>query len=300
MKGILFSFAVIAASLTFLTFGPAFARDPGTPEQPEASEKPLFSLKTDDREPLFGDRFTLKAGYKVWVAKWQAQASAVPTSQTQVNSDHPSAMNGPTVTGILKLRESAWFNSAFINFTWQRDGFDFAEQFNSGDHFFANRRDYSITGGVAIWEGLGIFAGYYDSRQEFTNQPNAPGSTVERHPRSLRGPIFGIFANVPMSERVSFYGNLAYAQLKFRGIQVPPNFIADTNSAQGWMNEIGVSVTGPRVWRIGTELQLGFRAQIIQKNFGAGATGGAPPAGTNQHPLHDLTYGPVFAVNAVF
>lgn len=77
MKGILFSFVVI---LTTFTFTPVFARDPGGPEQPEISEKPLFSLRTDDREPLFGDRFTLKAGYKIWVAKWQAQFSATTTA----------------------------------------------------------------------------------------------------------------------------------------------------------------------------------------------------------------------------
>lgn len=283
--------------ITGASIGPALARDPGTPAEPEAtSEKSLFSFKTDDREPIFGDRFTLKAGYKVWVAKWQAQATASIANQTQVNSNHPSAMNGPTVTGILKLQDSKWFNASFVNFTWLHDGFDFAEQIDGGTHFFANRRDYSLTGGLAIWEGFGVFGGYYNSRQEFTQ---VAGTLVFRHPRQLEGPLFGVFANVPTSERVSLYGNLAYAILKFRGLCQSSTSCVETNAAQGYMSEVGVSIQGPRVWEIGTELQIGFRAQIIQKNFGINATGG-PGIGSNQQPLVDLTYGPIVQLTASF
>ena len=73
-------------------------------------------------------------------------------------------------------------------------------------------------------------------------------------------------------------------------------------NAQGYMNELGVTISGPRVWEIGTELQMGFRVQIVQKNFGINATGGGGPGtnSTNQQPLLDVTYGPIFAVNAVF
>ena len=285
--------------ITGSSFGPALARDPGTPAEPETtSAKSLFSFETDDREPIFGDRFTLKAGYKVWVANWQAQASSSATGQNQVNTDHPSALNGPTVTAILKIRDSKWFNAGFVNFTWLNGGFDFAEQSEFGPHFFANRRDYSITGGITVYEGFGIFAGYYNSRQEFTNQPNAPGSLTTRHPRLLEGPIMGVFINAPVSEYVGFYGNLAYALLNFTGNIVPPNNISQTDSVQGWMNEIGMTLNGPRIWEVGTELQIGFRAQIVQKNFGRSASGG--PNGTDQLPLHDLTYGPIFAINAVF
>lgn len=290
--------------ITGSSVGPALARDPGAPAEPETtSAKSLFSFKTDDRESIFGDRFTLKAGYKVWVAKWQAQAAALTTAQTQVNSDHPAAMSGPTVTGLLKLRESEWLSTAFVNFTWLSDGFDFAEQnvAVNPSHFFANRRDYSLTAGLAIWEGIGIYGGYYRSRQEFTNVPT-DGGPATRHPRSLDGPIIGLFANAPVSERVGVYGNVAYALLKFKGVHEVPGFFADTDSAQGWMTEFGVTVAGPRIWRVGTEVQLGFRAQIVQKNFGAGATGGSvnPPIATNQLPLVDLTYGPVFSLSAVF
>lgn len=306
-KRIMFFLVLI---ITGASIGPALARDPGTPAETEAtSEKSLFSFKTDDRESIFGDRFTLKAGYKVWVAKWQAQEAATTTgAQTQANSDHPSAMNGPTITGIIKLRDyDKLFHSLVLNFTWLHDGFDFAEQSAFGNHFFANRRDYTLTAALPIWEGFGVFGGYYNSRQEFTNNPNVGGAfSPVRHSRIMDGAIIGIFGNVPVTEHVGLYGNLAYAQLKFRGICNLPNFCAETNSAQGWMNEVGVTISGPRVWRIGTELQLGFRAQIIQKNFGINATGGGtegvPPGSgqTNQQPLHDLTYGPIFMVSAVF
>lgn len=286
--------------ITDSSVGPALARDPGTPAEPETSEKSLFSFKTDDRESIFGDRVTLKAGYKVWVAKWQAQFSATTTAQNQVNTDHPMALNGPTVTGLLKLRDGSWFNSAFVNFTWLHDGADFAEQRVDSSHIFANRRDYTLTAGLAVWEGFGVFGGYYNSRQEFTNQPNQPGLGVSRHPRLLDGPIIGIFGNVPASERFMLYGNLAIALLKFRGFCPAPNACAQTDSAQGFMNEVGVTIQGPRIWKIGTELQLGFRTQIIQKNFGADATGAGTPNVSNQQPLLDVTYGPVFTINAAF
>ena len=296
MKRIVFSLIMV---VTALMIGPAFAREPGTPAEPETtSAKSLFSFKTDDRESLFGDRFTVKAGYKVWVANWQAQASSSVNGQNQVNNDHPSAMNGPTVTAILKIQDSRWFNGGFVNFTWLHDGFDFAEQSESSPHFFANRRDYSITGGITVFEGFGIFAGYYNSRQEFTNRPNQSGSLVTRHPRLLEGPMMGAFFSVPVSEHIGFYGNVAYALLNFSGSIVPPNNISQTDSVQGWMNEVGVTLTGPRIWKVGTELQMGFRAQIVLKHFGRSATGG--PNGTDQLPLHDLTYGPIFAINAVF
>lgn len=286
--------------ITGAIVAPALARDPGTPAEPEAtSAKSLISFKTDDRESIFGDRFTLKAGYKVWVAKWQAQVAATTDAQNQVNTDHPTALNGPTITGIVKLRDSNWFNSAFVNFTWLNGGADFAEQ-NDSNHIFANRRDYSLTAGLAVWEGFGVFGGYYNSRQEFTDQPNKPGIPGSRHPRLIEGPIFGVFGNVPASEYVGLYGNLALALLSFSGSCDLPNFCAKTDAAQGFMNEVGVTIQGPRVWKIGTELLLGFRAQIIQKNFGANATGAGTLNATNQQPLLDITYGPVFTVHATF
>ena len=283
------------------SIGPALARDPGVPAEPETSSaKSLFSFKTDDRESIFGDRFTLKAGYKVWVAKWQAQFAATTTAQNQVNTDHPMALNGPTVTGTMKLRDGSLFNAAFVNFTWLHDGADFAEQRVDSSHIFANRRDYSLTAGLTVWEGFGIFGGYYNSRQEFTNQPNQPGLGTSRHPRVLEGPIFGAFGNVPASEHVTLYGNLAMALLKFKGFCPLPNACAETDSGQGYMTEVGVTFQGPRVWRVGTELQIGFRAQIVQKNFGADATGAGTPNVSNQQPLLDVTYGPVFTINAAF
>lgn len=287
--------------ITGAIVGPVFARDPGTPAEPDTtSAKSIISFKTDDREPLFGDRFTLKAGYKVWMAKWQAQIGANTTAQTQFNSDNPAAMNGPTVTGLVKLLDGPWLNTLVLNFTWLRDGFDFAEQSEFSSHIFANRRDYSLTAGLSIWEGFGIFGGYYNSRQEITDQPNSSPIPIDRYSRSLSGPIFGVFGNVPASERVTLYGNLAYAALKFKGFQSPPFIDNSSDAVQGFMNEVGVTIAGPRIWRIGTEIQVGFRTQIVQKNFGSNATGSGLPGTSNQQPLLDVTYGPVFSVNAAF
>jgi len=293
MKRIVFSLIMVVSALMI---EPAFAREPGTPAEPEAtSASSLFSFKTDDREPLFGDRLTIKAGYKVWFAKWQAQVSTGGLSN-QANSENLTAMSGPSVTGIVKLREGDWFNSVLVNVTWLNGGFDFVEQTYNSNHFFANRRDYTITAALPIYQGFGIFGGYYNSRQEITNAPNNPALGVDRHPRQMDGAIVGVFGNVPASERVSIYGNFALAFLSFNGRgNTDPNLVQKTDAVQGYMTEVGVNIMGPRVWKIGTEFQLGFRAQIVQKNFGSNATGGA-----DRQPLNDLTYGPIMTINAVF
>jgi hypothetical protein len=297
MKWIVFLLIVV---VTTVIIGPAFAEEPDTPEKSATTEKPFFSFRTDDRESIFGDRFMVKVGYKVWVSKWQAQFAATTTAQNQVNTKDPMALQGPTVTGVLKLREGSWFNSGFANFVWLHDGADFQEQRDDSSHVFANRRDLSFTAGLAVWEGFGVFGGYYNSRQEFTNHPNQPGLGVSRHPRLVEGPIFGVFGNVPASEYVGLYGNFAFGLLRFSGFCPAPNVCAQTDAVQGYMNEVGVTIHGPRAWKIGTELQVGFRAQILQKNFGASATGAGTQNVSNHQPLLDVTYGPVITLQAVF
>jgi hypothetical protein len=251
--------------------------------------KPLFSFKTDDREPLFGERFQFKAGYKIWVAHWQAPIGAGTGNVNQLNSDHPSAMNGPSIAARFKLRDGEWFNSLIAGGSWLRAGFDFHE--SSTLHSFPIRNDYNGTLGLAVYEGFGLFTGYYLSDQKFANV--TPTGTTHST-RTIQGPLFGGFATVPVSEHVSFYGNLAYAILNFRASSIG-NFAFGTDSAHGWMNEVGFNFTGPRVANIGTELQAGFRTQIIRKTFGSNVSG------TQQGQVgNDITYGPIFTINAVF
>ena len=68
----------------------------------------------EQEKSLLGDRFSLQAGWKIWVAKWQTfQLGGI----VQATSD-TEAFQGPIVTGVAKIRESEWFHSAFANFTW--------------------------------------------------------------------------------------------------------------------------------------------------------------------------------------
>jgi hypothetical protein len=295
MNRIVFSLIVVVITVII---GPVFAEEPETPEQSAATQKPFISFKTGDREPIFGDRFSLKAGYKVWVTNWQAQVST-GAALNQANTDHPVPMDGPTVTGTLRLRDGdKLFHALVLNFTWLQNGFDFAEQSAQSSHFFANRRDYTVTASVAIWEGFGIFGGYYNSRREWTNRPNDLTIPGVRYPSIMDGPIVGIFGSVPASEHLRLYGNFAYALFNYRGSSFSPEFVQDTKAVQGYMTEVGVTIIGPRVWRIGTELQVGFRAQVVEKHFGRNATGGS--IGTDQLPLLDVTYGPIVTVSGVF
>jgi hypothetical protein len=158
-----------------------------------------------------------------------------------------------------------------------------------------------VTAGLNIWENVGIFGGYYFSDQQFTVLGiNALSGGPVRHRRNIQGPLFGIYGSSAISDRVSLYGNAAYAILNLRaGFDNQPTVAGEsisTRSAQGYATEFGFNVVGPRIWKATFEFQGGFRAQIIQKTFGrdpvAGRTGGAI--------LNDITWGPTIAINAVF
>ena len=282
---------VVRVVLSFLAIS-LLAAAPALVQAQEETKaaKPFFSFKTDDREPIFGDRLTLKAGYKVWVANWQAPITAAGAGNTaQLNSDNPSAMNGPSVSARFKLRDGDWFNSLVIGGSWIRAGFDFHE--SSTLQSFPIRNDYNGVLGLAVYQGFGVFAGYYLSDQKFTNV--TPTGTLHQA-RTIEGPLFGGFATLPVNEHVSFYGNLAYAILTFRATTFGTQTLG-TDSAHGWMNELGFNFSGPRVGNIGTELQAGFRAQIIRKHFGPSLSG------YQQGQIgNDITWGPIFTVNAVF
>lgn len=193
-------------------------------------------------------------------------------------------------------------NSAFVNFTWlQAGGFKF-DPFdpNIGDTIAststATRRDYTIQAGLAIWKGLGIFGGYYNNKQVFTDnrrelvppfRTDSVTSNVE-----IRGPIVGVFANVPMTDHFGLYGNGAIGFLTFdagSGSEFSPRL-----SGQAYSTEVGFSVNGPSLWKIDTSLQVGYRAQIIQISTpnSTGVPGGAH--------ANDITYGPTFTILASF
>ncbi len=270
---------------------------------------------------LLGDRLSIKMGYKVWIARWQttafsqSQFEGIGGGARQITT-HDSFMSGPSGSVRLALRDSSWFNSLIGSFTLLNGGFNFQTtgvtqlfsrsglQENNQD---ATRKDYTATIGLSIWESIGVFAGYYWSEQHFTIdnifQPSL-GSPTLIHTRSnghreLQGPIFGFYASGPVSERVSLYGNIAYALLNLRSDQgvAPPIQGLNTDAVQGWAAEIGASIRGPKIWKIGTDLQVGFRGQMILKSFGANAPDRGSPPNTFGN---DVTWGPTVTISAVF
>ncbi len=85
-----------------------------------AAEEPAPANKS-----ILGDRFSLDAGMKFWVAKWQAAGFANGISASRTSDT--TALMGPSVTGSFRLRDDELFNRLSVNFTWlQAGGFDFS------------------------------------------------------------------------------------------------------------------------------------------------------------------------------
>lgn len=274
-------FAVACAAMLF------GALSVGHLEAAEESETPSHGV--------LGDRFSLDMGMKFWVAKWQAAGFA-----RQINASRTSdttALMGPSITGSYKLRDDEFMNRLSVNFTWlQAGGFDFSPFGNNvagfpgpTDHTSATRRDYSISAALSIWRGFGIFGGYYHMQQRFSSQSlslNVPA----KESVWISGPIIGIFGSGAIAGPVSAYGNLAlgfYDEHSNTGGQSR----VTANGVTGYSAEMGLSFDGPgldtKAGRIGSALQVGFRAQIIN---------------INNSPLanNDITWGPTFQVIARF
>ena len=275
-------FAVMAVMMMVGTLwtGHTWAAD-----EPEAADRGIL-----------GDRFSLDAGMKFWVAKWQAAGFVNGVNSTRTSDT--TALMGPSITGTMRLRDEEFFHSLGVNFTWlEAGGFDMSS-FGNGtngptDRTSATRRDYSIVGTLAIWRGFGIFGGYYHMQQRFSSQ----FSTITGPAKSsvwISGPIVGVYGSGTVSGRLKAYGNLAVGffdeKTNEAGTGVGPGRVA-ANGVQGYAGEMGLSYDGPSIktrWgAIGSAVQAGFRAQIIN---------------INNSPLanNDVTWGPTFQIIARF
>ena len=257
--------------------------------------------QTDKR--ILGDRFSFDAGLKFWVAKWQPASSIVVTNNNNVlqvmasRTSDTTAMLGPSLTGTMRIRDDEWFNSVSVNFTWlQAGGFDFSPAATVNgiptDQTTAIRRDYSIVAALSVWRGFGFFAGYYNMQQRISSQsPNGFNNTIAHQTVYVSGPLIGFFGSTTVSGPLKAYGNLAigfYDQKQSDSVSGGPLTI---KGVQGYSAEFGLSLDGPSLktglGSIGSAIQMGFRAQIINVNN----------AGLSNN---DTTWGPTFQVVARF
>ncbi len=255
----------------------------------------------------FRENVSVAAGVKVWLAKWQVPLDANGVVQTSTSDWTP--MVGPTITASARLREGEWLNSAFANFTWLQSGgfeFDPLVSINNSPPSFnqanldAKRRDYTLSAGVTIWRGLGIFAGYYNTQQRLAQSgdrrpgdpPGAPIAFSDNQDFRIRGPIIGVFGSSSLSERIGLYGNAAFGILNY---QTSTSFTA--SGTQAWATEFGMNITGPDVWKFATAFQIGFRAQVISINAPNSNPQLTVPGDRHRN---DITWGPTFAFMGTF
>lgn len=263
------------------------------------ADSPATDQSEGEKRGILGDRFALDAGLKFWVAKWQPAGFVNGINSTRTSDT--TAMMGPSITGTARLRDDEWLNSVSVNFTWlEAGGFNFSPfGFNNGgngpvtDHTSAIRRDYSIVGALSIWRGFGIFAGYYNMQQRFSSQ--FPGA-IQGPPQQtvyISGPLIGFFGSGTVSGPLKAYGNLAIGFYDEKANNGPGGTIQTTaRGVQGYSAEFGLSLDGPSLkvgsaGSIGSAIQAGFRAQVINVN-------NAPLAN------NDVTWGPTFQVVARF
>ncbi len=284
-------------------FGPTMqAPDPSAAAVPAPPDEPVSG---SGMRSWFQERFSVSAGVKVWLAKWQVPTVSPGSGSVLQSTTNWSPMVGPTVTASARLREGNWMNSAFVNFTYlYSGGFDLAKNTGAipvppssialadvtGD---AKRRDYTISAGVTVYKGVGLFAGYYNTQQRFNLTAQQTFPTVGPPQTGggdfrIRGPLVGIFGSSALTERVGLYGNAAMGFLHYQAGPASDGFRAN---AQAWSSEVGLNIAGPDLWKFGTTFQVGFRTQVISIR---------EPDTTTTIYRNDITWGPTFAFMGTF
>lgn len=247
-------------------------------------------------ETWLGDKVSLDVGYKVWLAKWQSW-SAFATNQTspggttgpnQITSSF-EPLQGPEAT--LTLFNRLVLNAQYLNSSF---GFHDAGTNNTGSggtSVGVSRNDFTLTAGVRVWRGFGVFAGYYQQIQHWE-----PDQSFR-----IKGPVAGVFGTVPLSETpFSVYGNFRLGWQTLHtgepGSQpIAPNL--RTENVKQYAGELGVHYTGPTLWKVGTSAQVGFRYMVLEETFGPRVIAGVQNPSTR---INEITWGPTFMVSAKF
>jgi hypothetical protein len=263
-----------------------------TANDPAGSPPPI----KESSGSLLGDNVSLQTGYKVWVNKWATRTggTAVEGLNNQASKFEP--MQGPQATVTL-------FNRVFASFQYLASNYDFHDAGVFHHATTAIRSDITATAGVRIWRGFGLFGGYYNTLQRFSNFSQLPGEESNHATIRAGGPIVGLFGSVPLEDSpVSLYGNIATGW--FRTSATTDAMISRGDSPQrfngiAYSLEVGVNYAGPSLGPVGTSAQVGFRAQVIEYNI---PTGGAPGVQGDSFSSrgNDLLYGPTFMVSAHF
>jgi hypothetical protein len=287
--------AVIVAGFLAL-FGAPFvgwaADEPGpAPSGQSASEAMPVSGSTPMKETgLFGDRIKVAAGYRIWVAQWQTWntlTAGTAGANQQISSFSP--LMGPQGAISLKTNEGAWFNRVFVTAQYLNAGFDFhdAGTGSAGGAVHAiNRNDLTFTLGTNIWRGLGAYVGYYRMLQHWG---------VNSY--QIKGPMVGLHGTQPIADsRIALYGNVAMGWMTFHQYQNQQGF--STNDVQAYSGETGVNIVGPKIWKIDTNVQVGWRYQVLTQIFGQQSRLGATASSTTR--AQDVTNGPTFTISASF
>jgi opacity protein-like surface antigen len=143
---------------------------------------------------------------KAWSNDWEEKVETLggTTDTTDIGS---TLMVGPA----LNVR---FDNNMFAGVTYLATTSDYEFQ-NSNippDTLSIDRKDLDLTVGYMFTPRFGMFIGYknIDASARFT----APPPEADAFDLTLKGPGVGILGNIPLSNSVALYGNLAFMSIK--------------------------------------------------------------------------------------
>jgi hypothetical protein len=267
---------------------------------------PLVQPAWADEEDrtLFGDRFHLTAGYRIWYAKWQSTLNGGSNSIERTTQFTP--MTGPTITLSMRLLSGDWLNLVYGNFSMVHSTYRF-ENAGVGSPIVAtqqdtaDRRDISYVAGINIWKTISVFAGGYYSERRLAQTctvgcifPN--GTRFNNVTQTFNGGVIGVNGSTAFSEWANLYGNFGFLIISGNGGGGSSSSTSNIKqSAHGWTNEVGFNFKTPIIAHtFQPSIQLGFKSTIISQDIAGSGTL------TSNRTANDVTWGPVIQINATF
>ncbi len=146
-------------------------------------------------------------GIKAWSNSWEEEVEYNGGgSDTWDNGS--SLMIGPSVN--LRFENNMFLGASYLVSTKDYESNDWVV---IGDSVSFEREDLDLTVGYMINPRFGVFVGYKSIEFDATYHLPALGIDEKIGTVSLKGPGIGILGNIPLSESLALYGNLAIMSL---------------------------------------------------------------------------------------
>jgi hypothetical protein len=229
--------------------------------------------------------FTVEA--KLWSAEWNSWDAVVSkgSAASPVQSVSAGTTSSPIVKAGVSYGNFLLVASYLLTTNYSLGG---AIDPDTGAVLSqrASRKEVDVNAGYFVSTGFAATIGYKEIEQIFGGASYQWG-----------GPIVGISGGVPIRDALSMYSSFAAG---FMTLKAPvPDAAGSTHANADYvLADLGLAYTfETRHVLSSIKLTLGYRAQVLTTRNYAASTGGGGFARVN---VHDVTYGPAFAVSGSF